>query len=230
MDQGKIWHFFQNEAPEVLRNSEGRLRYLALQVRRRAHGGARVLNVGIGAGLFEEQAIRLGLDVHSLDPDGEAVARMGGRPGMSGRARVGSLQSIPFDAEAFDAVVVSEVLEHLPDGALDAALGEIRRVLLRGGFIIGTVPARENLIEQLAVCPHCGEKFHRWGHLQSFDEARMRALLSNYFEVDVIAEKHLASWSLLNWKGKVISLAKRSLLRVGVRGGGNSLYFSAAKK
>jgi SAM-dependent methyltransferase len=230
MDQGKVWHFFQNEAPEVFRNSEGRLKYLALQVRRRAHGGARVLNVGIGGGLFEELAIKLGLDVYSLDPDGESVARMESRPGMSGRARVGGLQSIPFPDEAFDAVVVSEVLEHLPDDALEGALGEIHRVLLRGGFVAGTVPARENLFEQLAVCPHCGERFHRWGHLQSFDEARMRALLSNYFAVEAVGEKHLDAWSQLNWKGKAVSLVKRSLLRVGVRGDGNSLYFSAVKK
>lgn len=229
MNEDKIWSFFQNEAPEALRNSEGRLKYLAHEVKRRTKSGGRVLNVGIGGGLFEEQAIKLGLDVYSLDPDSESVARLEKRLKMEGRAKVGSLQSIPFPHEAFDTVVVSEVLEHLSDEALEKALSEVHRVLLRGGCIIGTVPAREKLIEQLAVCPHCGVNFHRWGHLQSFDQARLRALLSRYFEVEVIEEKHLDSWSQLNWKGKAISLVKRSLLSLGIKGDGNSLYFSAAK-
>lgn len=230
MNQDKIWHFFQNESPEVFRNAEGRLKYLALQIKRRTKSESKVLNIGIGSGLFEELAIKLRLDVYSLDPDSESISRLEKRPEMKGRAKVGNLQSIPFAQETFNAVLVSEVLEHLSDEALEKALSEIHRVLLHGGFIIGTVPARENLIEQLAVCPHCGEKFHRWGHLQSFDKARITALLSNYFHVDVIAEKYLDSWSQLNWKGKAISFLKRSLLMVGIRGTGNSLYFSAAKK
>jgi SAM-dependent methyltransferase len=230
MEQDKIWSYFQNEAPEALCNSEGRLKYLALQVKRRTKSGAKVLNVGLGAGLFEEQAIKLGLDVYSLDPDSEAIARLLSRPQMKGRAEVGSLQSIPFPHEAFNAVVVSEVLEHLSDETLEKALSEIHRVLVWGGLIIGTVPAREKLIEQLAVCPHCGVNFHRWGHLQSFDETRLRALLSRHFEVEVIEEKHLDSWSQLNWRGKALSLVKRSLLRVGIKGDGNSLYFSATKR
>ncbi|MBD0372241.1 MAG: class I SAM-dependent methyltransferase [Pyrinomonadaceae bacterium] len=229
MNQDKIWRFFQTEASEVMRNAEGRLKYLARQVRRRTKKGAKVLNVGVGAALFEETAIKLGLDVYSLDPDDETIARLTKRTGMEGRAMTGTLQSIPFDAEAFQAVVVSEVLEHLSDEAIEKALSEIHRVLLRGGFVMGTVPARENLLEQLAVCPHCGEKFHRWGHLQSFDEARLKAMLSGYFEVEAIEEKHLDSWSQLNWKGKALSLVKQSLLAVGVSGSGNSLYFSATK-
>jgi SAM-dependent methyltransferase len=230
MNQDNIWHFFQSESPEAFRNAEGRLKFLALQIKRRTKKSPKVLNVGIGGGLFEEEAIALGLEVYSLDPDSDSIARLEKQREMKGRAKVGTLQSIPFAAEAFDAVVVSEVLEHLTDTALETALSEIQRVLIHGGFIIGTVPARENLIEQLVVCPHCNEKFHRWGHLQRFDKARMTALLSNYFQVDAIAEKYLDSWSQLNWKGKAVSLLKRSLLVIGIAGDGNSLYFSASKK
>jgi SAM-dependent methyltransferase len=230
MNQDNIWHFFQSESPEVFRNAEGRLKYLALQIKRRTKKSPKVLNIGIGGGLFEEEAIKLGLDVYSLDPDSDSIARLEKQREMQGRAKVGTLQSIPFAEEAFDAVVVSEVLEHLTDTALEKALSEIQRVLLHGGFIIGTVPARENLIEQLVVCPHCNEKFHRWGHLQRFDKARMTTLLSNYFQVEVVAEKYLDSWSQLNWKGKAVSLLKRSLLLIGIAGDGNSLYFYASKK
>jgi 2-polyprenyl-3-methyl-5-hydroxy-6-metoxy-1,4-benzoquinol methylase len=229
MNQEKIWHYFQNESLETMQNSEERLRYLSRRVLRRTKPGAKVLNVGIGPGLFEKMAMKLGLDVYSLDPDQEAINRLNEQAGMKGQARVGYLQSMPFDQGFFEAVVISEVLEHLSDEALEKALGEIQRVLQSGGLIIGTVPAREVLTEQLAVCPHCGEKFHRWGHLQSFDEERMRRLLSKYFRAAEIKEKHMDSWSRLNWKGKMFSLTIRLMLSFGVRGSGNSLYFLARK-
>jgi SAM-dependent methyltransferase len=45
---------------------------------------------------------------------------------------------LPFRSEQFDAVVLGEVLEHLPDS--DATVLEIRRVLKPGGLFIGSVP------------------------------------------------------------------------------------------
>jgi SAM-dependent methyltransferase len=229
MNQEKIWHYFQNESPGTLQNSEERLRGLARQVQRRTKPGAKVLNVGIGPGLFEGMAIKMGMDVYTLDPDQEAINRLNEQAGMKGRARVGYLQSIPFSQDFFEAVVVSEVLEHLSDEVLEKALSEIQRVLRRGGFITGTTPARENLAEQLVVCPHCGERFHRWGHLQSFDEERMRLLLSKYFRAVEVKERHIDSWSRLNWKGKFLSLTKQLMLTLGVRSSGNSLYFLGMK-
>jgi 2-polyprenyl-3-methyl-5-hydroxy-6-metoxy-1,4-benzoquinol methylase len=230
MDQDKIWNYFQNEAPEILNKAEGRLKFIADQVERRRGTKAKVLNVGVGSGLFEESAIKRGLDIYSLDPSEGAINRLGDQLGLQGKAQVGHLQLIPFDNEMFDAVVASEVLEHLSDEALETALSEIHRVLARGGLLIGTVPAREDLSEQFVVCPHCGEKFHRWGHLQSFDAARMRGLLSKRFQVEEIAERYFDAWSRLNWKGKALSVTKQALLRLGINGSGNSLYFAAVKR
>jgi SAM-dependent methyltransferase len=48
------------------------------------------------------------------------------------------LTQLTYPDEAFDLVLSSETLEHVPD--LDAALGEIRRVLVPGGRHIFTVP------------------------------------------------------------------------------------------
>jgi len=125
--------------------------------------------------------------------------------------------------------VVSEVLEHLSEDALVKALAEIHRVLSPRGMIIGTVPACENLNEQLTVCPCCGEKFHRWGHLQSFDESRLRALLSERFTVRAIQQKFLAPWIYLDWKGKTVCVVKNSFLRLGISWPGASLFFAANK-
>jgi SAM-dependent methyltransferase len=230
MDQHKIWQYFQNEAPEAFQQADGRIRFLARRLKRRKKAGAKVLNVGTGNALFEELALQLGMDVYSLDPDEESIARLNNRPEMKGQAKVGYLESIPFDDETFDAIIVSEVLEHLSDDSLEQALSEIRRVLLRGGAIMGTVPANEKLIEQLAVCPHCGEKFHSKGHQQSFDEGRIRTVLSKTFKVEVVEEKFLAPWAYLDWKGKTICVIKNTFLRVGISWPGGSLYFCATKK
>lgn len=234
MDQQRVWEHFQNEDTRVFRQADGRLRFLARQLGRRTKSGARVLNVGVGAGQFEGLALGLGMRVHSLDPDGRAVARLNERPAMKGRAKVGRLESVPFPDDFFDAVVASEVLEHLTDDSLDQALAEIHRVLSRGGVIMGTVPAREELSEQLTVCPHCGGRFHRWGHVQSFDEGRLRTLLARRFEVETVKERFLPALSGLGRKEKAVSLlnsfVKHSLLRAGVRWPGASLYFCAAKE
>jgi SAM-dependent methyltransferase len=225
--QDKIWSYFQNEAPELLLNSESRVKFILKQIKGTR---LRTLNIGIGGGLFEKMAIERGLDVYSLDPDEKAISRLGRDLRMGERARAGFSQQIPFADGFFDVVVVSEVLEHLSDEILQKTLSEIHRVLSSGGQIIGTVPARENLTDQLTVCPHCGENFHRWGHKQSFDQYRMSNLLSQFFLVEVTIEKRFEPWSKINWKGKTLALIKLALLRLGVKGANNSLYFSAVKQ
>jgi ubiquinone/menaquinone biosynthesis C-methylase UbiE len=50
----------------------------------------------------------------------------------------GNVYSIPFEAETFDVVVATEVLEHLP--GLNRAMTEINRVLKIGGIVIASVP------------------------------------------------------------------------------------------
>jgi len=52
---------------------------------------------------------------------------------------VADIEDIPFPGETFDTVLVVDVLDRLPHPA--KAISEIRRVLKRGGVLIGTVPA-----------------------------------------------------------------------------------------
>ncbi len=87
---------------------------------------------------------------------------------------------LSVDPENLDVVVCTQVLEHLAPLVIAAGLEEIRRVLVPGGVLIGTVPYRENLAESQVFCPHCQEEFHRWGHQQSFDESRVCSVLSEY--------------------------------------------------
>ncbi len=225
MNQNVIWDYYQNEAPESFSGSVARLTFLAKKVKSKK----RVLNIGIGAGNFEQAAIRLGLDVYSLDPNEKSVVFLRQRFGVGEKAKVGYSQKIPFVNLFFDAVVISEVIEHLSDEVIENTLSEISRVLMPGGQIIGTVPAREKTSEQLAICPNCAKHFHRWGHVQTFDSNRIQTLLAKYFKVEEVFERPFITWSTLNWKGKATALLKILLYFPGIHGSNENIVFIANK-
>ncbi|HUP71183.1 MAG TPA: class I SAM-dependent methyltransferase [Acidimicrobiales bacterium] len=224
--QERIWEYYQNEAPGSFAGAEARLSFLVSLVR----PGERVLNVGVGAGTFERLATERGALVHSLDPDEAAIERVRGSLGLGNLARTGHVQAMPFSDGSLDVVVASEVLEHLPDDDLVGAVEEAARVLVPGGRLLVTVPAREDLVAHVVVCPDCGSRFHRWGHLQSFDAARLAATVAPRFDVDSITERPFATWSALNWKGRLLALVKRALSRAGVHGSGENLVLVAHKR
>jgi ubiquinone/menaquinone biosynthesis C-methylase UbiE len=224
--QDRIWHYYQTEHPEAFDGSAARLKYLATYVQPKS----KVLNIGVGNGLFEEFAERRGGIVHALDPSEAAIAKLRDTYGSDSSFRVGHIQEIPFPAEQFDLVVVSEVLEHLDERTLEAALPELARVLSAEGMLIGTVPAREDLKTQTMKCPHCGRLFHRWGHMQSFDRGTLANILSAHFRLLNVTELQFTAWDCLNWKGKIIALMQRTLRLIGVRGSNENLFFICRKK
>lgn len=223
-NQDAIWAHFQTAGRESFAGARPRLARLLSLI----PGGA-VLNIGLGDGAFEAMALGRGLEVHSLDPSQAAVEQARQRLGLGERAVCGRAEALPFPDGRFDAVVASEVLEHLDDATLDLALAEISRVLRPGGLFLGTVPRREDLAAQFCVCPCCGEGFHRWGHVQSFDEERLAGLLRRHFEAVRVAARHVVAWERLNVAGKLAAALKLCLLALGRHGSGESLLFSARK-
>ena len=221
-DQTAIWRYLQQEAPESFDNSRWRLSYLATLL-----PAGKVLNIGIGGGFLEEAALRRGAEVYSLDPIPETARMLRERLGV--KAVAGYSQSIPFTDSSFDAVVASELLEHLEDSALDASLKEISHVLVPGGMFIGTVPAREVLSESMVVCPCCGERFHRMGHHHAFTLETITERLEPLFRVHNVKERTFVAWQALNWKGKLEGLLKLSLNRIGVHGRNENIVFVARR-
>jgi SAM-dependent methyltransferase len=57
----------------------------------------------------------------------------------------GSVLFLPFRSNIFSVAIFSEVLEHLPTGTEEQALGEIHRVLNRNGVLILSTPTSEGL-------------------------------------------------------------------------------------
>ncbi len=223
-----IWHHYQNDGTESFANAHSRLGYLmAVAAKRHRKPSVRVLNVGIGEGWLEQQCNGMGWRVSAVDPDASATTLLREK-GID--ARVGAITNIPFEANTFEVVFCSEVLEHLRDDEVSAALREIGRCLQEGGDLIGTVPYRENLLDAVVFCPHCKNTFHRWGHYQSFDEERMRALMAAAgFKLIAHGPRAFADFSRPGIRNKIKSIARAILGRIGEPIAMPSLFFVAQK-
>ncbi len=111
-------------------------------------GDERVLDVGAGSGSYFEP-------VQARIPQGMHVAGdLSFGMAQQARHRAGDLpihilnldaQQLPFDDHSFDVVMANHMLYHVPD--LDAALGEIRRVLREDGCLIAATNSAANMPE-----------------------------------------------------------------------------------
>lgn len=110
----------------------------------RAHYGT-VLDIGCGSGHFlrsikDISTNRFGIDEHSYSTADHTV-------------KEGDARALPFEDGSMDLVTMLDVLEHIPES--DTALGEVRRVLDRGGLFLLTVPAF-----QFLYSPHDKNNHH----------------------------------------------------------------------
>lgn len=211
MKQEKIWDYYQNEGLQLGAFPEERQRYFADQLT----VGSRVLNIGVGAGELERRAIAKGVAIHSLDPSERAIERLRNHLDLGERAQAGYAQKMPFESDYFDAVVMSEVLEHLDDVVLAEALREVFRVLKKGGLLFASTPYRENLKLNTVVCPACGQIFHKVGHVQSFDEHHMRETLKTAgFEIESIWVSTFIDWTRPGFGNFIKSVARWLLAKM----------------
>ena len=114
------------------------------------HHGDKVLDLGCGFGRHAFEAARRGASVVALDAGTDevnGVAAMFIAMVEAGELAEGSVHAnvvqgdalhLPFPDGAFDRVICSEVLEHIPDDL--SAMSELARVLRPGGTMAITVP------------------------------------------------------------------------------------------
>jgi SAM-dependent methyltransferase len=111
--------------------------------------GDRVLDLGCGGGRHAFECYRRGADVVALDRNAEDLRQVAGlfaamrdageapASAVATAVEADALQ-LPFPDASFDALIVSEIMEHVPDDK--GLLAEAVRVLRPGGRIAVTVP------------------------------------------------------------------------------------------
>ena len=146
--------------------------------------GARLLDLGCGAGRHAFEAARRGARVVALDMDRKelqqvtaiaaAMDESGEIPdGASIQASSGDATAMPFPDASFDVVIAAEVMEHIP--ADQAAMDEVARVLRPGGIAAVTIPAW--LPER--ICWLLSDDYHNTpgGHVRIFTRRELETKL-----------------------------------------------------
>ena len=155
--------------------------------------GARALDVGAREGFFARLMAERFDQVVALDLE---------KPGFEHPGVVcvaGDATALAFEDNQFDLVFCAEVLEHVPTDGLAAACRELARVC-RGTVLIG-VPDRQDLRVGRTTCGACRRPNPPWGHVNRFDEDRLRTLFSgcSVREVSHVGSTDEASNALSAW-------------------------------
>ena len=143
-----------------------------------------VLDLGCGEGrhvhgvhvLGGVNIVGLDLDLPSLKKAREGLSMLPASRGATGFL-TGDAYRLPFAGQTFDAVICSEVLEHLE--TYDLALAEINRVLKPDGQFVPTVPRAWPEKICWALAPGQGGYGDQpGGHIRIFDETALRRTIS----------------------------------------------------
>lgn len=141
----------------------------------------RVLDAGCGAGrhLFEAFQMK-GIDVVGIDMKMEDVCKASAFLNLmknedSGEwiTAIADVTNLPFKDESFDAVICSEVLEHIPENR--TAISELVRVLKTGKNMVVSVPSF--LPERICWALSDAYRNDPGGHIRIYRKKELRFLL-----------------------------------------------------
>lgn len=139
----------------------------------RPHLGPRMLELGCGIGNLTPLFLRQDRSVLAIDIDIRCIdvhrERIGDRPGLA--VRRAAIQDLTGEmAGAFDSVVSSNVLEHIPDAEEPAVVRAAFALLKPGGTTLHWVPA----------CPGLFGSLDRvYGHQRRYTKPRLRRLFED---------------------------------------------------
>lgn len=104
-----------------------------------------LLDVGAGAGLFLERARARGWEVAGVEPAPFGVSFA--RRFLNIELFQGPLSDSPFEEESFDAIVLQDVIEHVPSPK--EVLKKVYRLLKTGGVVMITTPNYQSISRAL---------------------------------------------------------------------------------
>jgi 2-polyprenyl-3-methyl-5-hydroxy-6-metoxy-1,4-benzoquinol methylase len=161
--------------------------------------GINLLDIGCGGGAFSIYAASKGAKTKGVDLSERAIAE--------NRKSVAylKLSNLTFecedfmqytDSDCYDVIMMTEVLEHLPDDA--AALKKVNSLLKPGGHLLMSVPSINAPLHKKYVKQYGKDPFdERVGHLRRYDAETILSMVgSSGFEV---LQHRLCEGYLRNW-------------------------------
>jgi len=172
---------------------------LIRRVKKHLAGDPSILDYGCGPGYLVETLLKRNYRVFGYDASPHSIKVAQER--LSRHPRLLGLSSEAASKNAYDVIFALELIEHLSDAALEAALSDLRVLLSPGGRLILTTPYKEDLEEGTVYCPQCNHLFHRMQHVRSWSEETLRQYLSQRgFEVvELIVTDLTACYSRRPW-------------------------------
>jgi len=168
-------------------------RLVLKKLRRSQRRGRRLLDIGCAAGFLLDEARRDGWEVTGVELSEWAV-RFARERLLLTDVRQGMLQDADLAPNSFDAVVMSDTIEHLfsPREVLNA----VRRLLKPTGVLCLNTPDIESWVSRLLKARWWGVK---QSHLYYFTRRTMRRLLRETGYVPVHFGTHARSFTLAYW-------------------------------
>ncbi|MBJ7287877.1 class I SAM-dependent methyltransferase [Williamsia sp.] len=149
------------------------------------NAGTKAIDIGAGQGRHSYEMFRRGADVIAFDQSDSDMAEVSEMfdamiaeeqvpASAKARTEVGDALHLPYADNAFDVVLMSEILEHIPSDT--DAIAEMARVLAPGGHAAVTVPR----YWPEKVCWAFSDQYHanEGGHVRIYKASELAAKVS----------------------------------------------------
>ena len=181
---------------EVGRRSAARL---ILQQLRKHKDGGKLLDIGCATGFLLDEARKVGWDVYGIELSQWGVDYARNKLGLT-HVIQGTLKDAEFQRAFFDAVIMTDVIEHLVDPK--ATLHDIRLILKPNGIFCCTTPDIDSTVSKMLKAKWWGIKR---SHLYYFNKSTMKKLFDATGFFPIAMRSHARTFSLGYWFSNLAS-------------------------
>lgn len=135
-------------------------------------GVKNIIDIGCGTGYLDYLLSLNGKKITAVDLSAKRLSLFKEVADKQGIKQINS-DLFNLNEDGYDFVISQEVLEHLDD--YESALVKMNSFVKQDGFGLFCVPYKENLEAKMITDPKTGERYHKVGHLHSFDENKFEA-------------------------------------------------------